>query len=95
MVPSSVFVVMFFNFCEASMDLERKQMHEQCFDKEILFLPAHNFGDGSIGSGVRKHELDLALDCGLLGHLGVVDEGAALVAAGWNVTGGHILQTFL
>ena len=44
---------------------------------------------------MRKHELDLALDCGLLGHLGVVDEGAALVAAGRDITGGHILETFL
>ena len=44
---------------------------------------------------MRKHELDLALDCGLFGHLGVVDEGAALVAAGRDITGGHILETFL
>ena len=44
---------------------------------------------------MREHELDLALDCGLLGHLGVVDEGAALVTAGRDITGGHILQTFL
>ena len=44
---------------------------------------------------MREHQLDLALDCRLLGHLGVVDEGAALVAAGRDVTGSHVLQTLL
>ena len=41
-----------------------------------------------------EHELDLALDRRLLGHLRIMDEGPALVAAGRNVSGGHILQTF-
>ena len=65
------------------------------FSQFKRLVPAHNLGDGSIGSGVREHQLDLALDCRLLGHLGVVDEGAALVAAGRDVTGSHVLQTLL
>ena len=65
------------------------------FRQNKIFIPAHNLCDGSIWSGMREHELDLALDCGLLGHLGVVDEGAALVTAGRDITGGHILQAFL
>ena len=43
---------------------------------------------------MTEHELDLALDSRLLGHLGVVDEGLALLAAGGDVTSGHVLQTF-
>ena len=58
-------------------------------------LPAHNLGDRPIGGGMREHQLDLALDCRLLGHLGVVDEGAALVAAGRDITSSHVLQTLL
>ena len=57
-------------------------------------LPGHNFGHRSTGSRVTEHELDLALDSRLLGHLGVVDEGLALLAAGGDVTSGHVLQTF-
>ena len=57
-------------------------------------LPAHNLGDRSIRGGMREHQLDLALDCGLLGHLGVVDKGTALVAARRDIPCGHVLQTF-
>ena len=67
----------------------------RAFFELLKHLPAHNFRDGAIWSWVREHELDLAFDSGLLGHLGVVDEGSALVAAGRDITGGYILQTFL